>query len=228
MNIPESQRRELKETWRDEYLKTIAAFANTEGGTFYIGVTDKGIVTGIEKSKKLLENLPNKITNSLGINAGIYIQQEEDKEYIKISVPKSTLPISCQSRYYIRSGSTTHELKGGELQDFILKNNHMSWDEVTIPGVSFEEINEDAVRVFIRKATAINRLLLDIDANDTQLLFKNLGLMSENGELTRAALLLFSKYPTRYTRSADFRIGRFRNNDPKDLITQDLIEVDVF
>jgi len=51
---------EFKQSWHDEHLKTISAFANAEGGNIYIGYDDKGDVIGLKKSeiKKLLENLP--------------------------------------------------------------------------------------------------------------------------------------------------------------------------
>jgi len=42
---------EFKQSWHDEYLKTIAAFANTEGGTIYIGYDDRREVVGLEKSE---------------------------------------------------------------------------------------------------------------------------------------------------------------------------------
>lgn len=61
MNIQESQTVEFKESWRDEYLKTICAFANTDGGTLYVGVNDKGEVVGVDNPKKLIEDIPNKI-----------------------------------------------------------------------------------------------------------------------------------------------------------------------
>ena len=38
----ENQNIEFKQSWRDEYLKWICAFANTEGGTLYIGIKDNG------------------------------------------------------------------------------------------------------------------------------------------------------------------------------------------
>ena len=41
---PENQDTEFKQNWQDEYLKWICAFANTKGGTIYIGVHDKGEV----------------------------------------------------------------------------------------------------------------------------------------------------------------------------------------
>ena len=48
MFLKESQTVELKESWRDEYLKTICAFANTDGGELYVGISDKGEIVGVE------------------------------------------------------------------------------------------------------------------------------------------------------------------------------------
>ena len=58
--MSESQNIEWKESWRDEYLKWICGFANAQGGKIYIGMNDDGEVVGVEKSKKLLEDIPNK------------------------------------------------------------------------------------------------------------------------------------------------------------------------
>lgn len=67
MTDKELQTNEFKESWRDEYLKTVSAFANTDGGTLWIGIKDDGSIKGIDDSKKLLEDIPNKIINYLGI-----------------------------------------------------------------------------------------------------------------------------------------------------------------
>ena len=42
LNLNESQTSEFKQIWKDEYLKTICAFANTDGGKLYIGIDDDG------------------------------------------------------------------------------------------------------------------------------------------------------------------------------------------
>jgi hypothetical protein len=65
--MSESQNIEYKSSWRDEYLKWICSFANAQGGTLYIGKDDNGDVVGVKDSKKLMEDLPNKITTILGI-----------------------------------------------------------------------------------------------------------------------------------------------------------------
>ena len=65
--MPESQNIEYKSTWRDEYLKWICGFANANGGTIFIGKDDNGEVVGASDSKKLLEEIPNKVRDVLGI-----------------------------------------------------------------------------------------------------------------------------------------------------------------
>ena len=67
----ESQNIEYKESWRDEYLKWICGFANATGGKIYIGIDDNGQVVGVEDAKKLMEDIPNKIVNFLGIVADV-------------------------------------------------------------------------------------------------------------------------------------------------------------
>ena len=49
----ENQSIEWKESWRDEYLKHVCAFANAHGGSLFIGVRDDGSVVGINDSKRL-------------------------------------------------------------------------------------------------------------------------------------------------------------------------------
>lgn len=65
--MPEHQTIEWKESWRDEYLEWICGYANAHGGILYVGKNDAGKVIGIQKSKKLLEIIPSKITDTMGI-----------------------------------------------------------------------------------------------------------------------------------------------------------------
>jgi len=46
--MKENQHIEWKESWRDDFLKTICGFANAEGGVLAIGRNDKGKVVGVK------------------------------------------------------------------------------------------------------------------------------------------------------------------------------------
>jgi ATP-dependent DNA helicase RecG len=47
----ENQDVEYKLSWQDRYLETISAFANSKGGTLYIGIDDNGSVKGLDDKK---------------------------------------------------------------------------------------------------------------------------------------------------------------------------------
>ena len=69
--MKENQNTEWKESWRDEYLKWLCGFANAQGGVLVVGRNDRGVAVGLSDSKKLLEDLPNKIRDVLGIMADV-------------------------------------------------------------------------------------------------------------------------------------------------------------
>ena len=120
LDISESQNVEFKEAWRDEYLKWICGFANAVGGKLYIGVNDAQEIIGLADSKRLMEDIPNKIVNSLGIVCDVNLFNQDGLDYIEIVVESSTMPVSYHVQYHYRSCSTKQELKGLALSQFIL------------------------------------------------------------------------------------------------------------
>ena len=103
--MPENQKTEYKESWRDEFMKHICAFANSQGGCLYVGIKDNGDVVGVHEGKKLLEDIPNKVIQLLGITVDIELIDKTNKDVIVIKVLPSSVPISFHSKYYVRSGS---------------------------------------------------------------------------------------------------------------------------
>lgn len=127
----ESQIVELKKIWKDEYLKTICAFANTDGGTLYIGIDDSRNATGLDDITKLIDTLPNKINNRLGLLVDLSLEMDLDNDYLKVIVSKTFAPVSCAGKFYKRSGSNTIELNGSNLTNFLLKKYGKTWDDIT-------------------------------------------------------------------------------------------------
>ena len=92
--LAESQNTEYKESWRDEYLKWICGFANAQGGRLFIGVNDDHLVVGVDDAQKLMEDIPNKVRDVLGVIVDVNLQKENEKEYIEIVVPPYSNPIN--------------------------------------------------------------------------------------------------------------------------------------
>lgn len=133
------------EIWRDEYLKWICGFANAQGGKIYIGTNDDGTVIGIQDSKKLMEDIPNKVRDILGIIIDVNLLSEDGKEYIEICVSSNAYPVNYRGEYHYRSGSTKQLLKGQVLNQFLLKKTGITWDSVPIQDVAVRDLrNVDA------------------------------------------------------------------------------------
>lgn len=219
----ESQNIEWKSGWRDEYLKWVCGFANAQGGRLLIGIDDKGIITGIDNYDKLLEDLPNKFRDILGVYADINLQEERGVKYLEIIIPRYDVPISVRGKYFVRTGSTLQELKGPALNEFILKRTGKSWDELPFESATFDDIDETAIQSFIKKALKSLRIATSVMEDSTRTILGNLHLINQNGKLKNAALLLFGKDPLKYFTSAYVKIGRFGESDA-DLKYQDVVE----
>ena len=220
--MPEHQEIEWKESWRDEYLKWLCGYANAHGGTLFIGKDDDGKVVGIQGSKKLLEDLPNKITNALGIIADVNLRTEGGKDYLEIVVDKYPSLISYHGRYYYRSGSVLREIVGKELERALLKSQGRTWDGVPLPKLTAADLKSEAIALFKQKALARGRLTSDDAAVSNEILMENLHLVDEDGYLTRAAMLAFYRDPERWVTGAYIKIGFFGDSD-SDLQYQDEI-----
>ena len=85
--MKESQHTEWKETWRDDYLRWVCGFANAEGGTLVVGRNDQGKVVGVVDSKRLLDELPNKIRDLLGIIVEVNLREKGGKEFLEVLTP---------------------------------------------------------------------------------------------------------------------------------------------
>jgi len=223
--MPETQNIEFKSVWKDEYMKWICGFANAQGGTLFIGKNDNGNVVGVDNSKKMLEELPNKITTILGIVADVNLHKTEQGDYIEIAVEPHPNPVNYKGEYHFRSGSTKQELKGAALDKFLLQKQGRRWDSILIPGVSVIDLKQETFLFFKEKGIDSKRLD-EKSRNDTfEQLLENLNLIEE-GHLKRAALMLFYHNPEKFATGAYIKIGFFRSDS--DLLFQDDIHGNLF
>ena len=112
--MDESQNIEYKAIWKDEYYKWICGFANASGGRIFLGVDDDPPhkPVGLDNADKLMEDLPNKVRDVLGIMVDVNLHHEGDKAYIEMVVEAYPYPVNYKGQYHYRSGSTKQELKG--------------------------------------------------------------------------------------------------------------------
>jgi ATP-dependent DNA helicase RecG len=209
--MPEQQNIEYKQSWHDDYLKWICGFANANGGVIYIGKDDNGKVVGVPDYKKQMDEIPNKIRNAMGISAEVNLHEEQGKYFIGIVTQPYSVPISLRGRYYYRSGSTKQELTGASLNEFLLKKSGKTWDDVVEPRATFDDMDEKTVKLFLTASEKAGRLP-ENDSLSLPDLFEKLRL-TEDGQLKRAAIVLFGKDPGNFYPNTFVKIGRFGKDD---------------
>jgi ATP-dependent DNA helicase RecG len=219
----ENENIEFKLKWNDEHLKTICALANSNGGELILGIDDKGIIEGVDNIENLLRDLPNKIRNKLNITPSVSTEKMKGKDIIKIKVYPSSIPISYEGRYFIRSGSTTQELKDNELANFLLEKMGKTWDSLSIDK-NYVEIDSAVIDKF--KSLARNRISTIADEDSFEKIFLNLKLFDENKNLTNASILLFGKDPQMIITASSVRVGRFKS--PTEIIDTMIINGNLF
>lgn len=118
MEFIESEIVELKAEPVGDICKEVVAFANTRGGTLYIGVKDDGVVIGVGNADSATLQLNNMIRDSIKPDVTMFIHYEtlriEEKQVIAVTVQKGTdRPYYLGSKgmrpsgVYVRNGTST-------------------------------------------------------------------------------------------------------------------------
>ena len=175
MTNKESQTVEYKQTWRNDCLKAVSAFANSDGGVLIVGLDDRGKPTGLKNAKKLLEDIPNTIRNKLGVIPSVELDVKNRKAIIKLSILPSSVPVSCIGKYYMRSGSTVQELQGKELADFLIRKTGISWDDDFEDRANWDFLEESTIEDF--KRFAVDRIPSIVREKDFVTILKKLNLL---------------------------------------------------
>ena len=101
MKFIEDLKLELKEVFVAGIKKEIIAFANTKGGTIYIGIADGGDVTGLKHPEDVLLQVGNTIRDSIKPDITLFVDSTieilENKKVVKIIVQQGV-----DKPYYLR------------------------------------------------------------------------------------------------------------------------------
>ena len=111
----ESENTEFKAKLSDEIYKEVIAFANTDGGTIYIGVDDKGNVIGLENVDDSYTRLTNGIRDAIQPDVTMFIRYVlQENKVIRIEVGEGSYkPYYLKSKglkpngVYVRQGASS-------------------------------------------------------------------------------------------------------------------------
>lgn len=187
------------------WAKTVVAFANEEGGTLYIGVTDTGRAKGIQASdvddvqKYFVDFVRNKIAPIIDYEIST-IQTDEETFVLCIDIfahKNGVVVFKDKSngiereRIFRRYPGSTYELVSiQEIIDYSIQKNKVSYDLTTTKYKSqyytFNTLNEK----YKERTNA--------ELNLTEKQLKSVGLITDTGYLTLAGTYFVDKSPNEF------------------------------
>ncbi|MEA4849481.1 MAG: ATP-binding protein, partial [Clostridiaceae bacterium] len=85
---------EFKQEYTSAIVKTVVAFANTNGGTIYIGVDDNGSIVGVEDADSTMLKLSNTVRDSIKPDVTLFVEYHQEiiegKTIVRAEVQKGT------------------------------------------------------------------------------------------------------------------------------------------
>jgi len=129
-------KKQTKEKYiEDVVIKTIAAFLNTDGGVLLVGVTDAGVVNGVDAEihkfhknpDKFLLHFKNALKTRIGEQFYPFIDHRlvkvDSKHVLYVDCKESTDPVYVDGNdFYVRTNPATDKLDGPKMVSYI--NNH--------------------------------------------------------------------------------------------------------
>ena len=146
---------------RSHLADEIAAFANAKGGVILIGVDDNGEISGIDRQnldtveKTVVEICQDSIDPTVLIHTEKF--RLEDKNLLKIEVPRSLFVHKTANGYFIRQGSSKREMSPEQLARLFQTRSQariIFFDEQFVPNTNQKTLKESLYRRFITESAA--------------------------------------------------------------------------
>lgn len=193
MKFFESETIELKATYVEDVKKEVIAFANSTGGTLYIGVEDDGTVCGIEQPDSVIQQISNAVRDSIKPDVTMFVhysvQSENQKNIIEVNIQCGThKPYYLAVKglrpegVFVRQGTSTVPASDLMIRQMIKETDGDNYEDMRSlnQNLTFEK----ATKEFQRR---------EIPFEEPQM--RTLGIMDSNGLYSNLALLLSDQCP---------------------------------
>lgn len=168
------------------WLKSVSAFANTEGGSLFYGVNDEGEIVGLKNVQADADFISEMIKARLDPVPEVQLIpiEHEGRTLLEVKVKAGVLTPYYYYQdgtrtAYVRVGNESVECNSQQLLSLVLKGTHMTWDSLPTQ----VDANKHS---FIILANTF-REQTHQEWNDKYL--ESFGLVTSDGKLTNAGLL---------------------------------------
>jgi len=189
--------------------REIVAFANTIGGSVFLGIDDDGNPKGVQVSNRLKSQIQDIARNcDPSIKIKIITHAKEILEvFVEEGVDK---PYRCTYGFFVRIGPSTQKLKRDEIVDFINQAGKIRYDEALNDKFNYpKDFSKTAFQEYLKKCgisvnASIEDLLISFNIADEN---------NKNLTLTNAGVLFFAKEPQRFFPESYITCVRYKTQD---------------
>lgn len=193
MTFIESETVELKSSVVADICKEVIAFANTKGGTLYIGIEDNGSVVGVDNADRATLQINNMVRDSIKPDVTMFVHYEtqmvDNKQIIAVTVQKGTdRPYYLSSKglkpngVYVRNGTSADPATDTAIRKMIKETD----------GDSFESMRSLEQNLTFH-ATEAQFAKRNMPYDTTKM--QTLGMLFQDGIYSNVALLLSEQCP---------------------------------
>lgn len=198
--------------------ETYSAFANTRGGTIYLGIKEKNgkfSISGVNYPDKTIKELWDNLNNNNKVNMNILsdkdvsIERIDGKNVIKIIVPRADRrqkpifigdnPYNINKRFgtFRRNHSGDYKCNKQEVDRMIADSSYISQDSAILEGFGIEDLNIKSIRSYKNRLESRNPNHPWLSLDVKQFLYK-IGAYGKNRAtgkegITYAGLLMFGE-----------------------------------
>jgi ATP-dependent DNA helicase RecG len=212
--LGEGQFIEFKESFDKCLQKEIVAFANASGGAIYLGITDNGILKGLDITNRLKSQIQDIAYNC---DPSIIINLIEKDHILVVEVPEGkNKPYSCSSGFFMRMGANSQKMTRNEILSLAIKSGKVRFDEQICSNFDWKDFDDEKFTYYLKLAGILYNL-------PKEEILRNLRVLADDG-MTNAGVLYFAKQPYKYVISSKIRCIHFNDDERIDIL--DKKEVD--
>ena len=179
------------------WLKSVSAFANTNGGALIFGVDDEGELVGLADCKKDSEDLSEAIKCNMDPvpEFELELQEQNGKRFMMVRIVAGNetpyyVHLKGHRDAFVRIGNESVKANATQLKRLVLKSEHRSFDSLET-GYQLSDYSFEVLR-----ATYHDKTHKTFENSD----FESFGLATDRGMLTNAGALFADNSPVRHSR----------------------------
>jgi ATP-dependent DNA helicase RecG len=178
--------------------KVVCSFLNTEGGTVFCGVDDKGKIVGIDNAQPTALHLQAFLNDAISPKAffSVNVDEEGNQSIISVEVPQGKdSPYVFEGAVYIRQKTKTRTADAIVLRDMVQSKSIEPdrWERRPAMALDAEDLDTNEILKTTEDAVKAGRFDFS-DSKDHMAILSDLGVY-RYGVYTQAADVFFAKKP---------------------------------